>query len=57
MKKADVKIGNQYTAKVSGKLTMVQILAEHPHGGWKAKDVFTEKTLRIKTGRTLRCPC
>ena len=57
MKKENVKLQRMYTAQIGGKLTIVEILAEHRHGGWKAKDVFTEKTIRIKSGRTLRCPC
>ena len=57
MKKEYVKLHRMYTAQIQGKLTIVEIMAEHRHGGWKAKDVFTEKTLRIKSGRTLRCPC
>ena len=57
MKKENVKLQCMYTAQIGGKLTIVEILAERHHGGWKAKDVFTEKTIRIKSGRTLRCPC
>jgi hypothetical protein len=57
MKKENVKLDRMYTAQIRGTLTIVEILAEHRFGGWKAKDVFTEKTLRIKSGRTLRCPC
>lgn len=57
MKKENVKLQRMYTAQVHGKLTIVEILAAHRDGGWKAKDVFTEKTLRIKSGRTLRYPC
>lgn len=41
MKKADVKIGNQYSAKVSGKLVVVQILAESRFGGWDAKIMWS----------------
>ena len=57
MKKENVKLQCMYTAQIGGKLTIVEILAERHHGGWKARDVFTEKTIRIKSGRTLRCPC
>ena len=56
MRKADVKIGQNYTAKVKGQLTIVKIIAEHRLGGWKAQDQFTEKNIRI-TGRQLRLPC
>jgi hypothetical protein len=56
MKKTDVKIGNQYTARIDGKLTIVEIMALHKCGGWKAKDVFTEKGILIPSGRSLRYP-
>jgi len=36
MKKADVKGGGRYTAKVSDKVVVVRIDAENPHGGWDA---------------------
>lgn len=54
MKKADVKIGHQYTAKVSGKLAIVQILAESRFGGWDAKNLITHKNVRIKSAQKLR---
>ena len=54
MKKADVKIGHRYTAKVSGKLAIVQILAESRFGGWDAKNLITHKNVRIKSGQKLR---
>lgn len=57
MKKADVKIGQKYTAKIGGHLTIVKILTPHRNGGWKAEDQFTEKTIRVPTGRQLRVPC
>ena len=54
MKKADVHIGNQYTAKVSGQLVVVQILAESRFGGWDAKNLITHKPIRIKSAQRLR---
>ena len=54
MKKTDVHIGKQYTAKVTNKLVAVEILAENPHGGWDAKNLATGKTVRIKSVQRLR---
>jgi hypothetical protein len=54
MKKTDVHIGKQYTAKVTHKLVVVEILAENPHGGWDAKNLATGKTVRIKSAQRLR---
>lgn len=56
MKKADVKIGGKYTAKVSDKLTTVRIDAENAHGGWDATNVATGKKVRIKSAQRLRGP-
>jgi hypothetical protein len=54
MKKADVHIGKQYTAKVTHKLVVVEILNENPHGGWDAKNLSTGKMVRIKSVQRLR---
>ncbi|APU88949.1 hypothetical protein Rctr197k_150 [Virus Rctr197k] len=54
MKKNEVQIGGSYTAKVSGKLTVVRILHESPHGGWDAINVETRRAVRIKTAARLR---
>ena len=54
MKKSDVHIGQQYTAKVTNKLVVVEILADNPHGGWDAKNLATGKTVRIKSAQRLR---
>lgn len=56
MKKQEVKIGECYVAKVSGKLTSVMILFEHPAGGWDAKNTATNKLVRIRTAGRLRGP-
>jgi len=56
MKKTNVKIGNQYTAKIGGKLTIVEIATSLRCNGWKAEDVFTEKQILIPSGRPLRYP-
>jgi len=54
MKKNEVKIGNTYTAKVSGKIAKVRIDAESRHGGWDATNVETKKKVRIKSAQRLR---
>ncbi len=56
MKKADIKIGSVYRAKVSDKLTDVRIDAEHPSGGWDATNLATKKKVRIKSAQRLRAP-
>jgi hypothetical protein len=56
MKKAEVKLGGRYTAKVSDKLTTVRIDAENPRGGWDATNEATGKKVRIKSAQRLRGP-
>ena len=56
MKKADVKLGGVYAAKVSGKVVPVRINAENPRGGWDATNTATNKKVRIKSARRLRGP-
>jgi hypothetical protein len=41
MKKRDIKIGETYLAKVSGKLAPVRITNESIHGGWNAVNTTT----------------
>ncbi len=54
MKKADVKVGATYRAKVSNNVVEVRIDAESPHGGWDATNLATGKKVRIKTSQRLR---
>ncbi len=54
MKKNDVKIGNTYTAKVSGTIAKVRIDAENRNGGWDATNLATKKKVRIKSAQRLR---
>ena len=56
MKKADIKIGIVYRAKVSDKLTDVRIDAENAGGGWDATNLATKKKVRIKSAQRLRAP-
>ena len=54
MKKSDVHIGKRYTAKVTHKLVVVEILSENSNGGWNAKNLSTGKMIRIKSAQRLR---
>ena len=54
MKKNEIKIGNTYTAKVSGTIAKVRIEAENRHGGWDATNLGTKKKVRIKSAQRLR---
>jgi hypothetical protein len=56
MKKAEVEIGGQYIAKVSGKPQVVRIMRESPYGGWDAVNVKTSRAIRIKSAQRLRRP-
>ena len=54
MKKDQVKIGQVYAAKVTGKIVPVRITGESRHGGWDAINVRTKRPVRIKSAQRLR---
>ena len=54
MKKADVKTGEVYSAKVSGNVVPVRIDRENPRGGWEGTNLVTGKAVRIKSAQRLR---
>jgi hypothetical protein len=54
MKKRDIKIGETYLAKVSGKLAPVRITNESVHGGWNAVNTTTGREVRIRSAARLR---
>lgn len=54
MRKTDVKVGESYMAKVSGKLAVVRLVDESPYGGWVAVNTQTGRKVRIKTAARLR---
>jgi hypothetical protein len=56
MKKAEVEIGGQYRAKVSGKLTVVRINCAGYHKGWNATNMATGREVHIKSAQRLRSP-
>ncbi|MDP1563684.1 MAG: winged helix-turn-helix domain-containing protein [Pirellulaceae bacterium] len=54
MKKAEVQIGAQYWANVSGKRCEVRIDGEKPRGGWDATNLATGKRIVIKSAQRLQ---
>ena len=54
MLKREVEIGREYVAKVSGKIAVVRILRQSPHGGWEAVNEQTGRAVRIRTAARLR---
>jgi len=55
MKKQQIRIGGIYMAKVSDKVVPVRIVAESRYGGWDAVNTRTNRKVRIKSARRLRC--
>jgi len=53
MKKAEVKIGGRYVAKVAGVLTVVKITGEAT-SGWAAINERSGRSVRIKSAQRLR---
>jgi len=47
MKSSSIKIGARYRAKISGKSVIVEVLDEHPKGGWNVKNLSTNRTCRF----------
>jgi hypothetical protein len=54
MKKADVKIGGRYSAKVTNRKVEIRIDAEKPRGGWEATNLATGKKIQIKSAQRLQ---
>lgn len=54
MRKADVKVGATYMAKVSGRVVPVRITEESRYGGWVGTNLATQHAVRIKTAARLR---
>lgn len=55
MRKAEVKIGATYAAKVSNAIVPVRIVRVSPYGGWEAVNERTGRAVRIKSAARLRC--
>ncbi|MHC4299619.1 MAG: hypothetical protein ACYS7Y_20260 [Planctomycetota bacterium] len=56
MKKADVEIGGEYIAKVSGRLQVIKIVRESHCGGWDAVNTKTKRAVRVRSAQRLRRP-
>jgi len=54
MKQDQIKLGQVYAAKVTGKVVPVRIDAENPNGGWDATNIHTNRPVRIKSAQRLR---
>jgi hypothetical protein len=54
VRKADVKVGETYIAKVSGRLVKVKLVRESSFGGWDAENLFTGREIRVRTAARLR---
>lgn len=54
MQKSDIKIGEIYCAKVSGKLAHVRVINESIYGGWNCVNLATNRKIRIKSARRFR---
>ena len=54
MTKSEVKTGRYYATKISDKMTIVKIEAGSSRGGWTGRNIFTNRTVRIKSATKLR---
>lgn len=54
MKSKDVKLGDVYLAKVSGRLVEVRVLCESPYGGYDATNLATGRRVHMRTAARLR---
>lgn len=57
MKKNDVKIGENYMAKVTNSVVPVRIDTETPNGGWDGKNLVSGRKVHIKSAQRLRRKC
>lgn len=54
MKKAQVKIGGTYAAKVSDRIVPVTLISENRFGGWIGRNEKTGRDVHIKSAARLR---
>ena len=54
VKKNEIKIGEQYIAKISGKLVPVKIISECSFGGWNGVNTVSGRDVRIRYAAKLR---
>jgi len=56
VKKNEIRIGETYVVKVSGKLARVRVTGESPYGGWVGQNLATRREVRIRSAQRLRRP-
>jgi hypothetical protein len=56
MRQREVVLGATYSAQVSGRVVPVRILRESPYGGWDGENVWTGRSVRIRSAQRLRQP-
>ena len=56
MKNSEVVIGEKYIARISGKITLVEVLGKGYPKGWIGKNLATDREVYFKTGGRLRKP-
>lgn len=56
LRKRQVVIAGEYTARISGKMTVVRITEVCHYGGWWARNLGTDRRIRIKSAAKLRKP-
>jgi hypothetical protein len=54
MKRAEVKAGGVYVAKISDRLVQVKLNRESDYGGWDATNLKTGRVVRIRSAAKLR---
>lgn len=54
MKSKDVIVGECYTAKVSGQITAIKVLAAKPSGGFRAVNLATNREVNTRSAARLR---
>jgi hypothetical protein len=54
MKKDNVKLGQVYVVKVSGRIAPVKLTAVNPHGGWDGTNVQTNRPVHVRGAGRLR---
>lgn len=56
MRQKDVRIGESYAVKVSGRIVPVTLLSTSPYGGWEGRNETTGRGVHVRTAARLRFP-
>lgn len=56
MRKNQIRVGETYLAKVSGRIVPVRILEVATYGGWDALNTVTGRRVHIRSAARLRGP-